>query len=280
MQGISGTSALPQMSSLQSASVAQDIINGKFSAEETLKIAEAVAQIPWATEADRDRILKQLVVEEPANKAGRRSQQNWLAMHNYFSAEQWSGFLDPAIPSEVKQTSIIAHLFRMGLRLPSEATMKWICSFWTLISTDAQELPRIDLMTKSLRLRNLKSKLESFRRKAEEPVQWVQTLPADPTEFCRDFKTLYTTAFAQSLPVRSEISVDLLTGFDMSYGCRGGLRSISTFGSPLRSKSTASSSGGRLVGTSDGEALELAWRQPSECHLLRTSLCCYSDKVA
>ncbi len=254
LDNIKGEPTLPQMSALQSASVAHDVSSADLTPDQSLSVARALADVPWATDEDSERVLSQLVVSEPATKKGRRSQQNWLALHSYFSAEQWRTLVDDKVPSEVKLSAMVAHLFRMGLRSPTEPTIKWLCSLWTVASTNPEDLPRLSAMTKALRLKQTKSQLDSFRRKATDPVQWVTTLPTDPVEFCRDFGSLHTLAFGKSIPSSPPISIDVVTGFDMSYGCRGGLKGVSTFGSPVR-HSSSSASIGPLGGTTAAEVV-------------------------
>ena len=125
LDNIKGEPTLPQMSALQSASVAHDVSSADLTPDQSLSVARALADVPWATDEDSERVLSQLVVSEPATKKGRRSQQNWLALHSYFSAEQWRTLVDDKVPSEVKPSAMVAHLIRMGLRSPTEPTIKW-----------------------------------------------------------------------------------------------------------------------------------------------------------
>ncbi len=79
--------------------------------------------------------------------------------------------------------------------------------------------------------------------RAPDPPVWVEVLPAKPVELLRDFPLVYRTAFPGELsPAQPGVNVELIGGFDMSYSCRGGLRTPVTFGSGAGPSSAGASS--------------------------------------
>ena len=126
-----------------------------------------------------------------------------------------------------------------------------MCSLWLVCCTDPGELARLSVIDKTLKFKQVKLHFNQYRMRASDPPVWVERLPAKPVELLRDFPLVYRTAFpTDASPVPPGISIELIAGFDMSYSCRGGLRTPVTFGSGAGPSSAAAS-------TSSGSGMDL-----------------------
>ena len=219
----------------------------ELSSEIKALLAVDVVQIQWAQPEHSELILSKLAESDAryAKKARRRrDQQDFEFMTSYFTSEMWDTMLNAEVSADAKLLCIITHTIRMGLRLPTEPTHKLMCSLWTLISESTSTINRMDVVTKALRLRRHKVEFNKLRDKVGDPIMWVQVLPSNPCDFTANFKPLYDLAFGTSPPVASRIQPDVIRSFDMTYGCRGGLKRGCL---NLSIASTASSSGLELV---------------------------------
>ena len=269
LQEYAGSDRRLVISQLQSCAVAQMLGEvGALTAAQMLEVGEAVLAVGWATAADSDRLTQLLRPVEPVTKK-RRHCQDYTAIHLYFSAEQWSILLDHSTPSDVKLTAMLSHAMRLGLRLPTEPTSKWLTSLWCVVSTESLDLVRMDLTTKALKLRQVKQQFDALRRKASDPAAWVDKLPPDAFRFQREHPVLWQAAFPPPLsPSAPQINCDTLAGFDLSYSCRGGLSNTVSFGSPRRSRpgslgQPAASSGqpAMAIGAASGESMVMSMLQ-------------------
>ncbi len=148
--------------------------------------------------------------------------------------------MDPSTPADIKLTALLGHLVKLGMRCPTEPTVKWITSLWLVCSTDPVELGRLSVIDKAVKLKNVKMHFDSIRRRAADPPEWVGVLPSKPVEFLRDYQLLYKAAFPGELsPAPPGVNVEIIAGLDMSYSCRGGMKT-----SQLSLVSTSASSSG------------------------------------
>jgi len=222
----------------------------KLSSETQALLAIDVVQIQWAQPEHSELILSKLAESDSryAKKARRRrDQQDCEFMTSYFTSEMWDTMLNAEVTDDAKLLCIITHTIRMGLRLPTEPTHKLMCSLWTLISESTSTINRMDVVTKTLRLRRHKVEFNKLRDKVGDPIMWVQVLPSNPCDFTANFKQLYDLAFGTSPPVATRIQPDVIRSFDMTYGCRGGLKRGGLTLNIASTASTASSSGLELV---------------------------------
>ena len=222
----------------------------ELSSEIKALLAVDVVQIQWAQPEHSELILSKLAESDSrhAKKARRRrDQQDFEFMASYFTSEMWDTMLNEEVSADAKLLCIITHTIRMGLRLPTEPTHKLMCSLWTLISESTSTINRMDVVTKALRLNRYKTEFNKLRDKVGDPIMWVQVLPSNPCDFTANFKPLYDLAFGTSPPVATRIQPDVIRSFDMSYGCRGGIKRGGSNLCIASTASTASSSGLELV---------------------------------
>jgi hypothetical protein len=238
---------LAKMSELQAAAAAAMITSATLSAAEQAELSTIAIGVPWASDADVAKVLNAFAVAAPlAPGKLRRSQQNYMSAHHYLTARMWDAMLDGTVPSDTKLTAFLGHCIHLGMRCPTEPTLKWLCSLWLVCCTDPGELARLSVLDKTLKFKQVKQHFNQYRLRAPDPPVWVERLPAKPVELLRDFPLVYRTAFpGEASPAPPAVSVELIGGFDMSYSCRGGLKTAVTFGSGASSSSAVaiSSSG-------------------------------------
>ncbi len=222
----------------------------KLAADECLKLAEMALMVPWAADGDRDRVLSAFQSSEPVTAASRRKkQQHYNTIHMYLTEHMWDAMMDPDVQKDTKLNALVTHCFKLGMRNPTEPSMKLICSLWLMCCHSNGDLSRMSSVSKSLYLKTVKQNIENQRRRSHDPPSWVEVLPGNPMELMRDNAITFRLAFpTESLPIAPKISIDMIMCFDSSYSCRGGLRNQVPFGSPLRLGPSGSSSGGSGLG--------------------------------
>ena len=205
-------------------------------------LAVDVVQLNWAKPERPGLVLSKLAASDGrcAKKARRRrDQQNYNFLPLYFSKEMWDALVSKDVSPDAKLQAILLHAIRVGLRLPTEPSMKLMCSLWILVSSEPSELNNMDVICKALRHHRVKDDFDKLRKKAGDPVVWVDILPGNPCEFTANFRPLYDVAFGSSPPVPPRITSDVILAFDMTYSCRGGLKQSMNY-------SIGSSSSGEL----------------------------------
>jgi hypothetical protein len=234
-----------KLSELQSGAVAAMVASSTLTVDETAELATVAVGVPWASDADVNRVLAAFTVQSalPPGKR-RRSQQDYTMVHHFLTARMWEAMLDPQTPSDVKLTALLGHLIKLGLRCPTEPTLKWLTSFWLVCSVDPAELGRLSVTDKTIRFKNTKVHFNCMRQRATDPPEWVGVLPPKPVDMLRSYPLVYTAAFpGDASPAPPGVSVELIAGFDMSYSCRGGLITLPLgFGGSSGTVSVASSS--------------------------------------
>jgi hypothetical protein len=215
-----------KLSELQAGAVAAMVASATLSAAEQVELATMAVAVPWASEADVSRVLAAFTVESPLPPGKRRrSQQDYTMVHHFLTTGMWDAMMDPSTPADIKLTALLGHLVKLGMRCPTEPTVKWITSLWLVCSTDPVELGRMSVIDKAVKLKNVKVHFDGIRRRAADPPEWVGVLPSKPVEFLRDYQLLYKGAFpGEASPAPPGVNVEIVAGLDMSYSCRGGMR--------------------------------------------------------
>jgi hypothetical protein len=152
----------------------------------------------------------------------RRMQQNWMAVHNYGTAEFWTRLQDPAMPGSCKLDLILQLAIGLGCRLPTEPSMKWMTSWWLSAAEEPSEVAKMDGAAKKTMLAHIKATFDGLRKAAGDPVLFLEKLPENPVSFLKDYPSLYHVCFAAGPPVVPTMSIQNIAAIDMTYGCRGG----------------------------------------------------------
>jgi hypothetical protein len=233
-----------KLSELQSGAVAAMVASATLTAAEQVDLATMAASIPWANEADIDRVLAAFIVQSPLPPGKRRrSQQDFSMVHHFLTEGMWTAMLEPSTPADIKLTAILGHLIKLGMRCPTEPTIKWVTSLWLVCSTDPVELGRMSVVDKAVKFRNVKVHFDGIRKRAIDPPEWIGVLPSKPVELLRDYPLVFKTAFpGGASPGPPGVNIEMISGLDMSYSCRGGLRTTQLSCSSSSAPSSASSS--------------------------------------
>ncbi len=152
----------------------------------------------------------------------RRIQQNWMAVHNYGTAEFWTRLQDPAMPGSCKLDLILQPAIGLGCRLPTEPSIKWMTSWWLSVAEEPSEVARMDGAAKKTMLAHVKATFDGLRKAAGDPVLFLEKLPENAVVFLRDAPSLYHVCFVAGPPVVPAMSIQNIAAIDMTYGCRGG----------------------------------------------------------
>jgi hypothetical protein len=221
-QHVAGSALHATVSRLQTAAIIELIGQSSLSSQVRADLSCTVLAMKLA-QPDMQAILEALGDGVASNVAKRRRvQQNWMAVHNYGTAEFWTRLQDPAMPGSCKLNLILQLAIGLGCRLPTEPSMKWMTSWWLSVAEAPSEVAKMDGAGKKAMLAHVKATFDGLRKAAGDPVVFLDKLPDNPVCFLRDFPSLYNPFFAADPPVVPGMSIQLIAALDMSYGCRGG----------------------------------------------------------
>jgi hypothetical protein len=233
------------LSKAQSAALREMLGAAVLTAMERADLANIVVAMNWSEPDDGNSVLAALTPGTPMLPPGkrRRSQQDFLAFCNFGTEALWSQLLGDA-PASAKLGIVLQWAMGLGLRCPSEHTMKWLCSVWLAVSQTEAELVVMETVQKKHMFNHTKSVFDSLRKHAVDPPVWIDKLPHNPVEFLRDFSGIYRMHYGSGgspVPVQADL-LRKLTAFDMSYTCRGGARAL-----PSQFMGSGSSSSGGVM---------------------------------
>jgi hypothetical protein len=137
-----GSSSFAALSRIQSSAVVDLATKCQPDAGAACELAEVVLSISWACNSDRDSVLDALAARTPAKKRFRRALQDFKSFPQYFTAEQWGQLQDETLASPCKLTMLLSHCSKLGLRLPTEGTLKLLASLWTVMSESPIQIAR------------------------------------------------------------------------------------------------------------------------------------------
>ncbi len=244
-----GSAIHTSLSTLQSAAICEMIAATDMTAEIRSAVCIRVAQVKWGKPEDCSAILTALTSSSqssvlPAGKR-RRMQQDYRNIVHYGSAAMWEE-LASDVQSSDKLASILHLALRLGCRCPSEHTTKLLCSFWLLMSEPEEGLLRMAPDQKKVMLLHVKHTFQGFLKAVADPPHFILVLP-QPLIFLRDYASMYQAAFIDGqVPAPASMDLHRLAALDLSYSCRGGMKSLATLGGSTPSSSSASSSSGGL----------------------------------
>jgi hypothetical protein len=230
------------LSKTQAAALREMLGTAVLTAMDRADLANVVVGINWCEPEDGTSVLAALNPETSTLPPGkrRRTQQDFLAFCNFGTDEFWNQLLGE-VPTSAKLDIILQWAIGLGLRCPSEHTMKWLCSVWLAVGLTEAELVALDNVQKKHMFNHTKAVFDGLRKHAAEPPMWIDKLPHNPVVFLRDFPGIYHLHYGGSgapVPVQAGL-LRKFTALDMSYACRGSGRVM-----PLQLAGPASSSSG------------------------------------
>lgn len=206
------------------------IKKASLTAVDAVQINDLAAGIPWSSPVHLQSITSALTAgigasTKPVAKK-RRVQQDFKNFLSYCTEPFWKVFAGPTTAPETRLGELCHFLALLGLRCPTEPTLKLMCSAWVCATHTKQSLASFDLATKSAMFKHVKLTFDTARKRHDDPVEYVACLPSDPTLFLRDHPALWAACFGPLVPQPPPPSLDVMTirSFDMSYGCRGSMQ--------------------------------------------------------
>ena len=218
------------ISKLQAAALADAIAAAGLSSTDAAAMSGKVVAMAWAAQTDLAMVLQSLtagVGTGPTAKRQRRGCQLFTAITNYIPDCIWEVLTSDA-PSSAKLAALMQFAARLGMRLPSEPTVKWLASVWIVCSEPPEALARMAEVDKRMLFMHVKANFVQLRMKLGDPPQWIEKLPDNPWELHAQHPTLWRAAFKEGeCPGSPKLDVRRIVELDNSYGCRGG-RPVST----------------------------------------------------
>jgi hypothetical protein len=213
------------LSKTQAAALREMLGTAVLTAMDRADLANVVVGINWCEPEDGTSVLAALAPVTSTLPPGkrRRTQQDFMAFCNFGTDEFWNQLLGE-VPTSAKLNIILQWAIGLGLRCPSEHSMKWLCSVWLAVGQTEAELVAMDPAQKKHMFNHTKAVFDSMRKHAAEPPMWIDKLPHNPVEFLRDFSGIYHLHYGGSdapVPVPAGL-LKKLTALDMSYSCRHG----------------------------------------------------------
>ncbi len=210
------------ISRLQSNAVVELINNAQLTAEARADIAQLVVAVKWAGR-DGQHVLGVLTPSEPLPaKVRRRSQQIWCPMlFHYFTEPQWGTLESTTVEPDGKLDLILKTAASLGLRCPTEGSLKLICSLWVHCTHSPDALDQLGHVDKYTLLTYVKRSFDTYRRRLEDPRRYITELPGSTVEYCRAYRNLFDLHYKETNPIPCRIPLESLLALDQSYGCRG-----------------------------------------------------------
>ena len=167
-----------------------------MSASERASLQDRVSAIPWACDADSEPVLLKLCLEPRLGlKKLRRESQDYTNFMNYFTEGHWAVLNDPDADMNVKKLIVISLIKALHGFCPDENTHKLINSFLFVVSEERGALLRITVDVKRACLFALKKDFDRQRRRDAKLSQHPRHLPAEPTDFQREWTEIWSRAY-------------------------------------------------------------------------------------
>ncbi len=272
------------MSGIQRAALQELIHKSTVTPSIAAELAEGVASLKWIPQ-DLAMLLAQLQQVSAASGITlqrRRQLQDYTAILHYADELVWDKLNDADASPHVKMDVILELAGGLGLRLPTEGTLKLLCSFWMVVTLPAVQ--RVLRSDKQMHLFSVKRSWDKMRKNFAEPAAWVSKLPNSTAAFATEFPQLYQSWFKGTVPVVPPIEViQLITSTDATYSCRAGSQpkaqaSADTGPSGIAER-MMSMMLDRIVGGSNGCNIRMVTPQSPAPRCLTSLTACDSERV-
>ena len=214
------------ISKAQSFAMVDMIRQANLTAVEVSDLAVQAATLAWADNAHATAVLDALEPKVAPPPKKRRAQQDFTNLVWYGTEQFWTAFGKPGLVPYARLQILLDFVAGLGLRCPTEPTLKMMTSLWLVASHDKTDLATWDFATKKSFFVHTKSAFDAFRKKLPEPMEYVDSLHADPMVYMRDHGVVWRAAFAEAVPVQPTIDPTLVATFDASYGCRSATAAV------------------------------------------------------
>ena len=214
-----GTPEHKAVSRVQAHALAAFVKKASLTPDALAEVAERVQGIPWFGN-DRQELLMCLIPAKVGpGRPQRRSMQNYMALIAYLTPSEWDVLMSTEI-SVSKLHIILDKGLRLGMRTPAEPTLKFLMSFWIVVSESAKVRVGMSSNQKANLLMFVKKEFHRKSRCAGDAVYYVQQLPGNPLDLQNDSPELWKYAFPDELPVPAHVSLAEVAAFDNTFSCR------------------------------------------------------------
>ena len=216
-----GKASHQPMSRLQRDAV-QDLLKAWSSDAGTrAEISELLLQVPWFGE-DGNFLLGLLVPAEAPAPKRRRAQQSYEAILEYGTQQIWDTLMNSG-PAALKLHTVISWAMGLGLRCPTEHSLKFLTSLWLYVSETQEELARTTREQKQGMLQHFKREFDRCRKNMHDPPVYLIQLPDQPLLLLRDYEVLYRSFYKDGAePCQPAVDPKRIRELDCTYSCRGG----------------------------------------------------------
>jgi hypothetical protein len=197
-----------------------------LSASTKATLQHLVLQVPW--KGDEGASLANMFanglggMSMSAHVIARMPMQDWRAMPNYYMAVDWDMMKPASCNVLVKAQVVIKGAVVLGLRWPTESTVKLLTAMLlTLCGWGCEANPG----KKDLR-HWFKTMFKAAARRAGRPFAYVRDLPQSPEEFKRLHSEMYAAAYGVQNPCPPKISWSSIIAQDASFRCRSSLPGV------------------------------------------------------
>ena len=217
-------------------------------------ILDVVCQMKWHGD-DAKSVLDVLAPQHiaPPSLKRRRVQQNYLSILQFFTESLWEVLLSTDETSEVKLSMLVDFSLSLGLRCPTEPSMKLLTSIWIAMSEPSASLQRMTPSSKHTLFMHFKTSFDRARKLAGDPVVYIEVLPSKPLLLLQRQPLVYKQCYRDDSPVEPRGDQSIIMQLDQSYSCRNGGRC--SLPSPTRATTTAAV---HHVNTPDSSMIQVA----------------------
>ena len=193
-----------------------------ISVEERAALMVLAAAVAWA-EPDKHVVMQALAPAEPTVAASRLPMQNFMPLVEYFTEADWRCLMDPQRGSQVKQDIMFGRALKLGLRNPSEQTVKWLTCVFLLLTEPADVVRNMPSSAKTALMKFTKTAFKSMIRRVAVPDEFLERLPTMPEQLREQRPKLFEAAYeCGEAPVACKIDLKQVAALDVSFRCRDG----------------------------------------------------------
>ena len=191
------------------------------------KIAVLVADVAWATDEHRDRVMTAVLgmgssAGDGAFQPTRRQNQSWEHCVHALPRSVWVILEDPAVSADSKIGAVHTFLSEMGLRLPTEGTSKAMCELILVASEGLEMASQMAPAVKAAFNSKMKKLFKRKVRRMPAPTEWVDELPASIDFLGVSHRDLYQRVYVDTHDrhVNCKWSAAQMAGVAASFPCR------------------------------------------------------------
>ena len=210
------------VSTLQRQALVDLFAKTKLEPEARCLVASQVLAMKWHAQ-DASLVVNALssVDDVAVAPKRRRCGQSYQAIGQYLTESDWAVLLEPS-SSGAKLQVLLESSFGLGLRTPTEPSIKYLCSLWIYLDVPESQRQRMSPATKFSLFAHVKRELHRRSHGLAACTDHVVALPERPIDFRRLYPLLYEAHFRGVDPVEPQVDLRPVLDLDASYRCRSG----------------------------------------------------------